>query len=176
MAEAVRGGHGARPVPVIWLVTVLVLAGSAVPSEPGADEGFPVESVPEVSARPAEPAPAPTPVGKSPGRAVLLSLAIPGGGQVYTGHWWKASLIAPTEVTLAVLAARDHRHAGAARQTGDTTRYLVLCDRRNTLLFFTGTVLVYSMADAWVSARMHAFDRQMEFAIGPGRAGLNVGF
>ncbi|MFO7638887.1 MAG: DUF5683 domain-containing protein [bacterium] len=113
---------------------------------------------------------------KSPGRAVLLSLAVPGGGQVYTGYWWKAAIIAPAELTLAYLSVRDHQAASSALRAGDEARYLTLRDRRNTLLYFTGAVLAYSMADAWVSARMYRFDRQMEFAAGPGRAEIRLEF
>ncbi|MFO7676002.1 MAG: DUF5683 domain-containing protein [bacterium] len=112
--------------------------------------------------------------GKSPGRAVLLSLAIPGGGQAYNGQLWKTAIIAPAELGLAWLSVCEHRAATAALAAGDEARYVARRDRRNALLYFTGAVLAYSMADAWVSARMHGFDRQMEFAVGPGRVGLSL--
>ena len=112
---------------------------------------------------------------KSPGRAVLLSALIPGGGQVYTGYWWKTLLIAPAEITLGCLAVFDHRAANDALGAGDTTEHVRLRDRRNAFLYFTGAVIAYSMADAYVSARMYGFDRQMQFAIGPTRVGIRVG-
>lgn len=112
---------------------------------------------------------------KSPGRAVLLSALIPGGGQVYTGCWWKTLLIAPAEVTLGCLAVLDHQAANEALGAGDTTEHVRLRDRCNAFLYFTGAVIAYSMADAYVSARMYGFDRQMQFAIGPTRVGIRVG-
>ncbi len=105
---------------------------------------------------------------------MLLSALIPGGGQVYTGHWWKTLLIAPVEVTLGCLAVFDHRAADDALGAGDTTKYVRLRDRRNAFLYFTGAVIAYSMADAYVSARMYGFDRQMQFAIGPTRVGIRM--
>lgn len=111
---------------------------------------------------------------KSPGRAVLLSALVPGGGQFYNGDWWKTLVIAPAELGLAYFAVRDHRSASAALAAGDTTRYEDLRDRRNTLLWWTGAVMAFSMADAWVSAQMYAFDRQMTFALGPGGAGIRL--
>lgn len=137
---------------------------AAVPAGPAAADSVPTAAVVRPLPR------------KSPGRAVLLSFLIPGGGQVYTGNAWKAFLIAPAELTLAYLSVRDHRAATAALGAGDEERYVALRDRRNTLLFFTGAVLAYSMADAWVSARMYAFERQMEFAVGPGRVSVRAGF
>ncbi len=112
---------------------------------------------------------------KSPGTAVLLSLVLPGGGQVYTGRYWKAAIIAPVEVGLAGLSVNDHLSATRALAAGDTTGYTRLRDRRNAFLWWTGAVLAFSMADAYVSAQMYAFDRQMQFALGPARAGLAIG-
>lgn len=138
---------------------VLVLAGAAL-AQPAP------ESLP---ARPA-------PVTKSPGTAVLLSALVPGGGQVYTGHWWKTALIAPAELTLAYFSVRDHVSANDALRAGDEDGYRRLRDRRNTLLWWTGAVVAFSMADAYVSAQMYGFDRQMEFTMGPGSAGVRMEF
>lgn len=167
-----RGLRVGVPGPAVLAVLLLLMVGPAfgeeLPEPPAAPDTLPGPGEPVL-------APAGEPV-KSPGRAVLLSFLVPGGGQVYTGHWWKAALIAPAELTLAYLSVRDHREAGAALKAGDTTRYRTLRDRRNSFLFFTGAVLAYSMADAWVSARMYRFDRQMEFSAGPGHLGVRVGF
>jgi hypothetical protein len=120
---------------------------------------------------PARPAPFPR---KSPGRAVLLSALLPGGGQVYNGDWWKTLVIAPAELGLAFFAVRDHASATAALRGGDEDEYVRLRDRRNALLWWTGAVTAFSMADAYVSAQMYAFDRQMTFALGPNRAGIRL--
>lgn len=112
---------------------------------------------------------------RSPGKAVLLSALIPGGGQVYTGHWWKTLIIAPAELGLAGFSIRDHLAAGEALAAADTTKYDRLVDRRNALLWWTGAVVAFSMADAYVSAQMYGFDRQMRFTVGPTRVGIEVG-
>ena len=96
---------------------------------------------------------------KSTGTAVLLSFLLPGGGQVYTGNWWKAALIAPAEVTLACFSAREHNSG-----------------RRAALYWWTGAVVAFSMADAYVSAQMYGFDREMRLTLGPMRAGVAIEF
>ncbi|MFO7649919.1 MAG: DUF5683 domain-containing protein [bacterium] len=110
---------------------------------------------------------------KSPGLAMALSLVVPGGGQVYTGHYWKAALFAPAELGLAYLALRRHSLAREALDRGDTTAYRAHRDWRTTWLFWTGTVVVFSMADAYISAKMFGFERENRFAAGAGggRAG-----
>lgn len=111
---------------------------------------------------------------RSPGTAVLLSALLPGGGQVYTGNWWKAAIIVPAEVTLGYFTYRAHIDATAALGRGDST-YVGLRDRRTALLWWTGAVIVLSMADAYVSAQMFGFDREMSLALGPGRVGIRAG-
>jgi len=113
---------------------------------------------------------------KSTGTAVLLSFLLPGGGQVYTGNWWKAALIAPAEVTLGYFSVREHVAATDAWNSGDTTGYVRHRDRRTALLWWTGAVLAFSMADAYVSAQMYGFDREMRLTLGPMRAGIAMEF
>lgn len=111
---------------------------------------------------------------KSPGTAVLLSFLLPGGGQVYTGNWWKAALIAPAEVTLGYFTVREHLAASKSlglyrehRNSTDSTDYVQHRDRRTVLFWWTGAVVAFSMADAYVSAQMYGFDREMHLALGP---------
>jgi hypothetical protein len=113
---------------------------------------------------------------KSTGTAVLLSFLLPGGGQVYTGNWWKAALIAPAEVTLGYFSITEHLAATKAWNSGDTTGYVRHRDRRTALLWWTGAALAFSMADAYVSAQMYGFDREMRLTLGPMRAGIAMGF
>jgi hypothetical protein len=113
---------------------------------------------------------------KSTGTAVLLSFLLPGGGQVYTGNWWKATLIAPAEVTLGCLSVKEHLAANKAWNGGDTTGYVLHRDRRTALLWWTGAALAFSMADAYVSAQMYGFDREMRLTLGPMRAGIAMEF
>lgn len=99
--------------------------------------------------------------------ALVLSLALPGGGQLYNRQYWKAALIAPAELLLGGLALRQHRFAREARLRGDTTAYAFHRDWRTTWLWWTGSVVVFSMADAYVSAKLYGFDQQMRFADRP---------
>ena len=116
---------------------------------------------------------------KSTGTAVLLSFLLPGGGQVYTGNWWKAALIAPAEVTLGYFSIKEHFTASdyLARFVlyhipSDSVNYERHRNARTALLWWTGAVLAFSMADAYVSAQMYGFDREMQLTLGPMRAGI----
>lgn len=113
---------------------------------------------------------------KSPGTSVLLSLLLPGGGQVYTGNWWKAAVIVPAEVTLGGLSLREHLSATESLNKGDTAGYTIHSSARTTFLWWTGAVVAFSMADAYVSAQMYGFDREIRFTVGPARAGVAMGF
>ncbi len=113
---------------------------------------------------------------KSPGTAVLLSLVLPGGGQVYTGTWWQAAIIAPAEVTLGYLSLRQHLSATESLNKGDTAGYTRYSNKRTVFLWWTGAVVAFSMADAYVSAQMYGFDREVRLTVGPGRAGIAVEF
>jgi hypothetical protein len=111
---------------------------------------------------------------KSPGTAVLLSLLIPAGGQVYTHNYWKVPIIAPAELVLGYLSYREHTGAVDALTRGDSLDYVFHRDRRSTFLWFTGATIAFSMADAYVSARMFGFREQMRLSLGgtpPGPAG-----
>jgi len=145
---------------------VLLLAGMVVaqpappdsaaePAAPDSIEGAENDSVPY---RPA----------KSTGTAVLLSFLVPGGGQVYTGNWWKAALIAPAEVTLGYFSFKYATEK-------DSASYARHRDTRTAFFWWTGAVVAFSMADAYVSAQMYGFDREIRFAVGPTRAGIEVG-
>lgn len=111
---------------------------------------------------------------RSPGRAVLLSLLVPGGGQLYTGRYWKAALIAPAELGLGYLTIQEHRWAVQALSRADTVRYQYHQDRRNTFLWWTAATVVFSMADAYVSAQMFGFDRELQLDLQPDRFGVRL--
>ncbi len=113
---------------------------------------------------------------KSPGKAVLLSFLIPGGGQIYTKNYWKAGIIAPAEIGLGYLSYQAHLQAEQALKQGDTTRYPIYRDRRTTFLWWTAVVVAFSMADAYVSAQMFGFDQELRLDIAPDRLGLILAF
>ena len=117
---------------------------------------------------------------KSTGTAVLLSFLLPGGGQVYTGNWWKAALIAPAELTLGYVTLRTHQNLMAFLRNDAIIEhrdqeYYRRRGTRDALLWWTGAVIAFSMADAYVSAQMFGFDREMKLTIGPTRAGIAMG-
>lgn len=112
---------------------------------------------------------------KSPGRAVLYSFLFPGGGQIYTQNYWKAAIVAPAEVVFGYLSYSEFRKARDALARQDTVAYFFHRDRRNSFLWWTGAVVVFSMADAYVSAQMFGFDAEMRLSVGLGRVGIGLG-
>uniref|UniRef100_A0A7C4CB96 DUF5683 domain-containing protein n=1 Tax=candidate division WOR-3 bacterium TaxID=2052148 RepID=A0A7C4CB96_UNCW3 len=147
------------------LLLLLGLAVAAAVAEPPAPESLgrsqPVDSVRLLPQ-------------KDPGTAVLLSLLIPGGGQAYTANYWKVPFIAAAELGLAGLALREHGFCNRLLQMQpvDTGAYRIHRDRRTAFLWWTAGVTVFSMADAYVSAQLFAFDRQLRLTAGPGRVGV----
>jgi len=179
----------------LWLVSGAVTTGLADEAE---SSEFPEGSAPvadstmpdTIRAQTRTPGSSPS---RSPGTAVLLSALLPGGGQVYTGSYWKAGLIAPAELTLGYFSVKEHLDATRALDEGREDDYILHRDRRTTLLWWTGAVIAFSMADAYVSAQLYGFDDQMRFsqsspglrpsgmlsrlslAVGPARAGIEFG-
>ena len=153
------------------LLGLVLLVGLASAQQPDSLNPQPAttDTAPKAdSVRPYRPA-------RSPGTAVLLSFLLPGGGQVYTGKWWKAALIAPAEVTLGYFTVKEHLAASEADEQGDTLNYVRHRDARTAFLWWTGAVIAFSIADAYVSAQMFGFDREMKLTIGPTRAGIAMG-
>ncbi|MGQ9678179.1 MAG: DUF5683 domain-containing protein [bacterium] len=111
---------------------------------------------------------------KSPGRAVLYSFLIPGGGQIYTNNYWKAAIIAPAEVSLGYLSYTEFKKARDALVRQDTVAYSFHRDRRNSFLWWTGAIVVFSMADAYISAHMFGFERDMRLGIGRNSIGIEL--
>jgi len=158
------------------LLGVALLVGLVLAQDPDSvlkPQPMPTDSTAESdTVRPYRPA-------KSPGKAVLLSLLLPGGGQVYTGNWWKAALIAPAEVTLGYFALKEHGSAShylslftLNHVQSDSLNYVRHRNNRTAFLWWTGAVVAFSMADAYVSAEMYGFDREMRLTLGPMRAGV----
>jgi len=89
---------------------------------------------------------------KSASLAMLLSV-IPGGGQFYTEHYITGSVIAGGEIALGYLAYKYHTEAKE-----DSTKYA----SRNSILWWGFFLFGYSLADAYVSAKMYGFDVQAD--------------
>ncbi len=157
------------------LASLTLLAGLALAQTAESDTLKPAPAPKDTAAQVRADTAKPYRQPKSPSKAVLLSLLLPGVGQVYTGNWWKTCLIAPAEVTLGYFSVKEHLAASAALGSGDSTGYVRHQNARTAFLWWTGAVVAFSMADAYVSAQMYGFDREMRFTLGPMRAGIAIG-
>ncbi len=81
--------------------------------------------------------------GKDAHIAMLMCL-IPGGGQFYTKRYITGAVIGATEITLGYYALKYHQEEDYAR--------------RNSMLWWGLFVFGYSLADAYVGAKMYGFD------------------
>ncbi len=89
-------------------------------------------------------------VQKSPTKAVVLSLLIPGGGQFYTGNYIKGIIIGGIEILFGYLAYNEHLLAEKSNET-----YHI--EKRNRYLWYMGGTILYSMADAYISAHFYRY-------------------
>lgn len=78
----------------------------------------------------------------------MLLCVFPGGGQFYTERYVPGVIIGAAEITLGYFAYKYHRE-------GDYTR-------RNSMLWWGLFVFGYSLADAYVGAKMYGFDVQTD--------------
>lgn len=80
---------------------------------------------------------------KSAGKAMLLCL-LPAGGQFYTERYIPGVLIGAGEITLGYFAYKNHIEKNYAE--------------RNSFLWWELFLWGYSLADAYVGAKMYGFD------------------
>lgn len=85
-------------------------------------------------------------LAKSPRKAMLLSLCIPGGGQFYNEAYVKGIIIGSAEVALGYLSYQSHKENNE--------------EKRNVYLFWFASLVAYSVADAWIDAHMYGFDKE----------------
>ena len=74
----------------------------------------------------------------------MLLCVFPGGGQFYTGRYVQGVILGAAEITLGYYAFKYHRDEEVAQ--------------RNSMLWWGLFVFGYSLADAYVGAKMHGFD------------------
>jgi hypothetical protein len=74
----------------------------------------------------------------------MLLCVIPGGGQFYTERYVPGILIASTELALGYYAYKYHREENY--------------EQRNSMLWWELFVFGFSLADAYVGAKMYGFD------------------
>ncbi|MEO0205664.1 MAG: hypothetical protein ABIL22_03185 [candidate division WOR-3 bacterium] len=80
---------------------------------------------------------------KSAGKAMLFCL-LPGGGQFYTERYVPGFVIGAGEITLGYFAYKNHVEKNYAE--------------RNSFLWWELFLFGYSLADAYVGAKMYGFD------------------
>lgn len=78
----------------------------------------------------------------------MLLCVFPGGGQFYTERYVPGVIIGAAEITLGYFAYKYHHE-------GDTAG-------RNSMLWWGLFVFGYSLADAYVGAKMYGFDVQTD--------------
>ena len=145
------GARHAVPL-LLTLVAGVVFAGSAGP----------------VGAAETGAAPDTTRQVRSPRRAMLRSLALPGWGQFYNRRVIKGSMIAAAEVG-SVAAFFVRRNQINKEWTADAP------PRRNIYFFTTLGIVFYSMVDAYVDAHLDGVDwGGVEAGVGEGGAGMKV--
>ncbi|MBD3285265.1 hypothetical protein GF359_02535 [candidate division WOR-3 bacterium] len=166
---------------ILGMLCILLSANLYAQTEEGVEvEGGPdlpisTEPVPAVDSVAADTTPQDTTPGKktkSVKTAMLLSVLIPGGGQFYTGHYIKGVLIAGGEITLGYLTWQAHQDFEDLIPT-DTTRDEAR-SKRNNFAFFTGAVIVYAVADAYVDAHLYGFKDAQRLSVEPSRERIGL--
>ncbi len=97
---------------------------------------------------------------KSPTKAVLLSAAIPGGGQFYTHSYIKGILIACGEVYFGAYTISDYINYKKSNE-----QYIQDYYKRETFsdgMYFLG-IFLFSLADAYVDAHLYKFSEKTGF-------------
>ena len=96
---------------------------------------------------------------------LIASAAYPGLGQLLNGTEGKAAIIGGAEALLIAQLLLEDRWTRYAlknyRETGDTEcfdEYSKHFDRRQTLIWWTAILALYSVADAYVDAHLSGFD------------------
>ncbi len=82
--------------------------------------------------------------GKKNAHVAMAWCLIPGGGQFYTERYISGAAIGTAQITLGYYAIKYHREQNYAG--------------RNSTLWWSLFVFGYSLADAYVGAKMHGFD------------------
>ncbi|MFZ0391641.1 MAG: DUF5683 domain-containing protein [Calditrichia bacterium] len=94
---------------------------------------------------------------KSPWGAVLRSAVLPGWGQVYTGHYWKAGLVFSLNAFLLGQVLRNNQRF---EDTGNKN----FRDRRNEFTWYFAFSYLLTMVDAYVDAYLYKFDEAMRIS------------
>ncbi len=112
-----------------------------------------------------EPSPEATSTKPNGSRVLIASAAYPGLGQFLNGTERKAAIIGGAEALLIAQLLLEDRWTRYAlknyRETGDNDyfeEYSEHFDRRQTLIWWTAILALYSITDAYVDAHLSGFD------------------
>jgi len=108
---------------------------------------------------------------KSPLKAVFFSAVFPGGGQLYTGNYWRAAGFATVEAGLAGAAFYEAWRMYKAEDQAEIDRHY---EKQRSLWWWAAGTWALSMADAYVDAHLYKFDEQGRVVVGMGTGGLKV--
>jgi hypothetical protein len=119
-----------------------------------------------------------TAAAKPNGSKVLIASAVyPGLGQLLNGTERKAAIIGGVEAALlAQLLLEDRWTRNALRHYRETggiayfDEYSEHFDRRQTLIWWTALIALYSVADAYVDAHLSGFDESAPGRLAPALA------
>jgi len=110
---------------------------------------------------------------KSPTRALMYALVLPGLGQAYNGKYWKIPIVWGA---LGVAGYAAYYNSGMYRdamlnyieEKSDNNERIVKGWKRNMELSYIVTILIYGlqMLDAYVDANMYTWDVNDNLAIG----------
>jgi len=143
--------------------TSLTQAGTSAEITPKADTTLSQAAVSEgtVQGRPVEPS----------YRVILRSLLYPGWGQLYNGQYLKALAVFTTEATLLSMIYTESRQASKAYADHLATHdpavadrlyleYSRHFDRRDSLIWWTTGLVLFSLADAYVDSHLITFEEE----------------
>jgi len=105
--------------------------------------------------------------GKSPTKAVLLSL-LPGGGQFYNEKYIKGIIFATAQTLCLGFTVREHIYAMDAESEGRGNDYNYHIAKRYDWLWLSCGVWVLSIGDAYLDAHFYNFyeDVGVELEVG----------
>lgn len=110
-------------------------------------------------------------VEKSPTRAVLYSIFLPGAGQVYNGKYVKAVVILAAQAYMAYQFNRNlkiYKRWDPEKYDLPRHRYL---EKRNKFAWWTAFIYIYNILDALVDSHLSAFQEDEFEGVEPSSGG-----
>ena len=110
---------------------------------------------------------------KSPTKALMFSLVLPGLGQAYNGKYWKIPIVwGALGISAYTVMYNSRQYEGALRnyieEESDDNERIDKGWKRNMELSYIVTILIYGLQllDAYVDANLHTWDVNDNLALG----------